>query len=383
MKSGIAIIGSRGIPAKYGGFETFAEYLSTKLHEKGFSVIVSCEYSSKNAEVYKGVKLFYAPFPPPKSYFLRKFYEIFLDVYFIHKLSKKSGVIYLLGGGAGAFLFIPKILRRKTKVMVNIDGVEWKRDKFSRIEKLLLKINVKFATFFADIIVIDSRAMKKYVSESFHDKVIYIPYGVEEIERIEWNEKKVKELLSQIGVNNQLIPNNYWLVVARLEPENNIHTIVEGFLKSNNNKPLVIVGDFTSKKYENKIKDILENKKNKVWMTGSIYDKELLFMLRQYCFGYIHGHSVGGTNPSLLEAMIMKNLIIAHDNEFNREVGGNTILYFKNEDELAEMIKKVEKDPDSYAHLKELAYRRVKSKYSWDDVIGKYEKLIKTAVITR
>jgi len=372
----ISIVGSRGIPAKYGGFETFAEKISTKLVERKHSVTVSCEYESKRMEEYRDVKLCYFPFPPPKSYFLRKFYEIFSDIYFIYKLSGVSNFIYVLGAGAGLFLFIPKIFGKKSKVMVNIDGVEWKRDKFTRLEKLMLKINVKFATLFADIIILDSNGMKKYVSESFWKKTVYIPYGVEEPKEIRWDKKKVNKLLEAIGTNSELIPNNYWLVVARLEPENNTHTILKGFLDSEIKKPLLVVGDFTSKKYRAKINEILKNdKEGKVMMTGGIYDRELLFMLRQNCFGYIHGHSVGGTNPSLLEAMVMKNLVIAHDNEFNREVGGDAILYFKDANELTKLIQTIENNPEKYIHLKKATYDRVKSNYSWDDVVEKYERV--------
>lgn len=377
----VSIIGSRGIPAKYGGFETFAEKLSTKLAEREHSVTVSCEYESKRVEEYRGVKLCYFPFPPPKSYFLRKFYEISSDIYFIYYLGKMSDFIYVLGAGAGLFLFIPKIFRKKSKVMVNIDGVEWKRDKFSAMEKLMLKINVKFATLFADIIILDSNGMKKYVSESFREKAVYIPYGVEEPKEIRWDKKKANKLLKAIGINSELIPNNYWLVVARLEPENNIHTILKGFLDSEIKKPLLVVGDFTSKKYRAKINEILKNdKEKKVIMAGGIYDRELLFMLRQNCFGYIHGHSVGGTNPSLLEAMVMKNLIIAHDNEFNREVGGDAILYFRDANDLTKLIKTIENNPEKYIHLKKAVYNRVKSNYSWDDVVERYEKLFETSL---
>jgi len=377
----VSIIGSRGIPAKYGGFETFAEKLSTKLVERKHSVTVSCEYESKRVEEYRGVKLCYFPFPPPKSYFLRKFYEISSDIYFIYYLGKMSDFIYVLGAGAGLFLFIPKIFRKKSKVMVNIDGVEWKRDKFSAMEKLMLKINVKFATLFADIIILDSNGMKKYVSESFREKAVYIPYGVEEPKEIRWDEKKVGELLSKNMVSDKLIPDNYWLVVARLEPENNIHTILKGFLDSEIKKPLLVVGDFTSKKYRAKINEILKNdKEKKVIMAGGIYDRELLFMLRQNCFGYIHGHSVGGTNPSLLEAMVMKNLIIAHDNEFNREVGGDTILCFKDANELTKLTQTIESNPEKYIHLKKAAYDRVKSNYSWDDVVERYERVFEASL---
>ena len=176
----LAIIGSRGIPAKYGGFETFAEELATRLVKKGYKITVSCEYSPNKIKEYKGVKLCYFPYPPPKSYFLRKLYEILVDIYFIYKLSKNHDTIYLLGGGAGAFLFIAKIFNRKTKVLINIDGVEWKRAKFNFLEKGLLKLNIILGSLFADIIVLDAQAMKNYIAKSFHKKTVYIPYGIED-----------------------------------------------------------------------------------------------------------------------------------------------------------------------------------------------------------
>jgi len=374
-KLSVAIVGSRGIPAKYGGFETFAEEIATRLVKKGFSITVSCEYANECKNEYRGVKLTYFPFPPPKSYFLRKIYENFSDIYFMYKLGKKNDILYLLGAGAGSFLFIPKLFR--TKVIVNIAGVEWKRDKFNKIEKALIQSNTVLATLFSEKIVIDAKALKNYVCKSFYRKTVYVPYGIERIGEVKWNSEKVNFLLSKrLKISQSLVAHNYWLSVARLQPSNNIHTIIQGFLDSKSKKPLVVVGDFTSKKYGAKINEILKKDKDKrILMVGGIYDKELLFMLRQNCFGHIHGHSVGGTNPSLLEAMIMKNLVIAHDNEFNREVGGDAILYFRDANELAKLVKDIENNPDKYIHLKKAAYDRVKSNYSWDDVVDKYERV--------
>ncbi|AXV36715.1 MAG: hypothetical protein CIT01_00145 [Methanobacterium sp. BRmetb2] len=366
----IAIIGSRGIPAKYGGFETFAEGLSTRLVEKGYDVTVSCEYQDPNErfEDYHGVKLSYFPLKPPNSYFFRKIYENLSDIYFLFKLTHKNDVIYFLGTEVGMFLFIPKLLKRNIKLMVNIDGVMWKRTKFNRLERWLLKINHNFATRFSDVIVADAEEMKKYVNSKYRNKAVFIPYGVEEVEPVKWDINKLKNIESFSNIN--ISKNKFWLVVARLEPENNIHMIVEGFSRANSKYPLVIVGDFTGEKYEKEIKDIVSGSSN-IHLVGSIYDLELLNMLRQHNFAYIHGHSVGGTNPSLLEAMIMKSIIVAHDNGFNREVCGDSVFYFSNEEDLKNKVVLLENLKNNETMKK--TFNTVKKTYLWDKVIGRYE----------
>lgn len=370
----IAIIGSRGIPAKYGGFETFADGLSTRLVKKGFDITVSCEYEDpmERLDDYHGVKLEYFPLKAPKNYFLRMVYENLSDIYFLFKLSRKHDVVYFLGIEVGMFLFIPKLLKRNLHLMVNIDGVMWKRTKFNKFERWLLKINHHFATKFADIIIADAEEMKKYVNPKYLEKTVFIPYGIEEPETVVWDKQKLKSLNHYSKIKN-IDAEKFWLVVARLEPENNIHIIVEGFAKSHSKYPLIVIGDFTSQDYEKDIIDIVQNSPN-IHLISSIYDLELLDMFRQNCFAYIHGHSVGGTNPSLLEAMIMKNIIVAHDNGFNREVIKKAI-YFKNSLTFKNRIKLVEENIDVYLELKSRLYNRVKEKYSWDKISNSYTEL--------
>lgn len=370
----IAIIGSRGIPAKYGGFETFADGLSTRLAKKGYKITVSCEYEDPESrfEDYNGVKLTYFPIKPPKSYFLRKFYETFYDIYFLLTLTRKSKIIYFLGTEVGIFLFIPRLLKRNIKLIVNIDGVMWKRTKYNRLERWLLKINHHFSTIFADIIVADAEEMKNYVDCKYRNKAVFIPYGVTEPEPVKWDQEKLKKLKHYNEIKN-IDAEKFWLVVARLEPENNIHIIVEGFSKSNSKYPLIIVGDFTSEKYEKEIKNIAQS--SNIHLVGSIYDLELLDILRQNCFAYIHGHTVGGTNPSLLEAMIMKNIILAHDNGFNREVCGDLALYFENSDNFKDKIGLIEKKFETFLKLKNEVYNRVQAVYLWEKITDDYELL--------
>ncbi|HML05239.1 MAG TPA: DUF1972 domain-containing protein [Methanobacterium sp.] len=372
----IAILGSRGIPAKYGGFETFAQGLTENLVEKGYEVTVSCEYepSKSQKDDYKGAKLVYFPIKPPVSYFLRKFYENLSDIYFLIKLSRRYDLIYFLGIEVGMFLFIPKILNRNAKVMVNVDGVMWKRTKFNLLERWLLKINHDLAIIFSDKVIVDSKAMEKYVQDKYMDKTDYISYGIDPIPKALWDNGYPEQLkkLTSCEINS----GEYFLIVARLEPENNIHTIVEAFSKAKVDTPLLIVGDFTSKQYEQEVKSLVEKEGSNVFFLGSIYCQNFLNMLRQNCTAYIHGHSVGGTNPSLLEATISRNIIIAHDNEFNREVCGKFAFYFENIPELTKKFELVCKNPEKYHNFKEEVYMRILNNYSWPKITGDYVSLL-------
>lgn len=270
-------------------------------------------------------------------------------------------------------MFIPKLLNKKIKVMLNVDGLEWKRGKFNKLEKMLLKFNFWLATVFADVVVIDAKVLKNYLNKSCWGKTVFIPYGADPQSGVSWDKSKWEELSSRCSKINNINQNDYWLVVARLEPENNIHTILEGFLKSSSKKPLVVVGDYTSKRYSKRLSSILEkDNEGRIQILGAIYDKELIYTLRRNSLAYIHGHSVGGTNPSLLEAMIAKNIIISHDNEFNREVCNDFALYFNDANDLKNKIELIEKNPDSYPYIKEGVYNIAINQYSWDKVVDDY-----------
>ncbi len=372
-KASIAIIGSRGIPNNYGGFEGFTQILSEKLVKKGHTIHVSCEHpGEKNCpKKYKGVNLFYFPIKHPKSGIMGMFYEIIYDIYSLFYASLKAEQVYMLGYSAAIFFFIPKLFGRT--LYLNPDGFEWKRAKFSSYIKFLLKINEKMGAFWADRIVADSKGIKNYYDKKYDIESSYIAYGADEVSTVKWDNEKLPDILKD-GIN---INPAYWLLVARLEPENNIHTILEGYLKSDAKKPLIVVGNFDSPQYEEYIQGILEKKSDdkKIVFTGGIYDQDVLNMLRQNCFAYLHGHSVGGTNPSLVEAMMMECLLIAHDNQFNREVCDDSAIYFKNSDDLKNEIDQIENNPENYLQLKSMALTRVKKEYSWDKIVGQYNEL--------
>ncbi len=374
-KSTIAIIGSRGIPNNYGGFEGFTETVSQNLVKKGYKVYVSCEHPGEKSkfETFNGVNLFYFPLKHPKSSMMGMMYELLYDVYSLFWSSLKADQIYMLGYSAALFFFIPKLFGKT--LYLNPDGLEWKRAKFNSPIKLLLKINEKMGTFWADKIIADSKGIKTYYDKKYDIESTFIAYGASEIKEVEWdNEKLPTNLKDKINQKH-----SYLLLVARLEPENNIHTMIEGYIKSNTEKPLIIVGNYGSPLYEEFIRDLIKSKASdkKIIFTGGIYDQDSLNMLRQNSFAYLHGHSVGGTNPSLVEAMSMKNLLLAHDNQFNREVCDDSALYFNDSDELKNIIDDIEKHPQNYTELKSIAYDRVKKEYSWNKIVGQYDDLFK------
>ncbi|CDG65078.1 MAG: hypothetical protein PWQ15_1739 [Methanobacterium sp.] len=374
----VAIIGCRGIPAEYGGFETFAEGLTEYLPDEELDITVSCEYKPQEHrhEEYNCAKLVYFPLKPPQNYLLRKFYENLSDIYFLIKLSRSSDLIYFLGIEVGMFMFLPKLFNRKSKVIVNIDGVMWKRSKFNFLERWLLKINHDLATVFADTIIVDSKQMKKFIDKNKLDKTRYLSYGIKIPERITWNDLTVERLKDYTPID--ITPGNYFLLVARLEPENNIHTIVDAYSKAKVNIPLLVVGDFTSTAYQEEVTRLAQEcSAPGVIFLGSIYDDELLDMLRQNCTAYIHGHSVGGTNPSLLEAAASKNIIIAHQNPFNWEVCKTAALYFNNENDLALKLKSISRHPEGYSDLKNRVCSRVKNNYLWEHIATGYLSLFR------
>ncbi|MGZ4861901.1 MAG: DUF1972 domain-containing protein [Halobacteriota archaeon] len=376
MKPTIALIGSRGIPAKYGGFETFVERVAPALVDDGYEVYVSCEGTAPpRPSEYKGVKLFYFPLKP----FRRVFYETIYDVYALIKASLTCDIILMLGYGAGFFFFIPKLSRRK--LGVNVDGREWTREKYNLVEKAALYVNETYALLYADAPIADSRAIVTYLKASRSTDATFIPYGVDDPGSVEWD-PAATGLVDGGAAHLGIKPGEYYLVIARLERENNIRTMVEGFLASGTAKKLVVVGNFLDSRYQRGVNALIAQRHGheRVIFTGAIYDRRALDMLRQHCFAYLHGHSAGGTNPSLLEAMIARTIILAHDNPFNREVCDRFALFFKDASDLSAAIQSVERHPDEYVGLSSGAFNRAQTEYSWDRVVRAYEALIENMV---
>jgi rhamnosyltransferase len=335
--------------------------------ERGYDVYCSCEKNSCDVDAYKGVKMVYFPLRMPKNYELRKIFEVLYDIYFIITSSTalNCDIVYNLGYNANILIAFPRLLGKK--VMFNMAGLEWERSKFGRVQQFIVKSLFLLATVGTNHIILDHEKLKPYVPSRYQNKVTLISYGANEPFVVPWNAREIAERAGSAELGD-LLAHEYWLAIARLEPDQHIATSVDAYLHGTSTKPLVIVGDFSSKKYEQVLMEALENipPNKKVMWTGGIYDEDVLTMLRDNCFAYIHGHSKGGTNPSLLEAMIHRNIIVAHDNVFNREVCGDLALYFEDSDELQDKMRMIESDPAKYAELKDKVLERVRAEYTWD-----------------
>jgi len=355
----LAILGTRGIPARYGGFETFAEQLAVRLVEQGHDVTVFCETVAEPIEQYKGVSLRYVPAPN-----LGPFSTLVFDARCLWRARKEFDVVYMLGYGASLVCWLPRLWGNE--VWINMDGLEWARRKWGPIARMYFRIAEGIAMWSPSRIVADASAIKASL-QSRHREVPpcdVIPYGCEIVD--EGAPEEVKGL--------GLVPGCYYLVVCRFEPENHVKEIIEGFLLSKSSVPLVLVGDH--ERANAYVKSLKECNDGRILFTGPIYDAARIQALRLFCRGYIHGHSVGGTNPSLLEAMGCGNTIIAHDNAFNREVLGDSGLFFSRPDQISGAIHDIDSGLVDTAKMGNNAVERVKRYYTWEGITDHYCRLL-------
>jgi rhamnosyltransferase len=372
----IAILGTRGIPAHYGGFETAAETIAVGLRQAGFRVIVACEANGSSRERpdnYQGINLVY--FSVKNS--LRPLSEILYDVRSLLVIGTKVDAIYMLGYGAGFFFWIARLLRKT--LVVNSDGMGWMRPKFGRIARFLLRLSERFGLTAANIIVADSQHVGEYVKRTYGRTPVFLPYGTSiDPSPPNWDSQAIEKWHPRLSYSVK--PNDYYLVLARMEPDNNIDKIIQGFVLSRTTRNLLLVGPCISPKYLSRLK-ALASKDPRIILAGPIYDQRIKTMLRWHCAGYLHGHMVGGTNPSLLEALGAGNVVIGTDVEFNREVIGDgrnlPAFYFRPDPvSIAKAIDHA--DPELMA-LREKARvwgpARIKEAYNWPDIIRGYESM--------
>jgi glycosyltransferase involved in cell wall biosynthesis len=356
----VGILGSRGIPNQYGGFEQFATYLSTGLVKRGVEVWV---YNSHNhpyqEKQYHGVNLIHCRDPEDKTGTAGQF---IYDLNCINH-SRNRGFDVLLQLGYTSSSVWHWRLPRKTKIITNMDGLEWKRAKYSLPVRKFLKYAEKLAVKSSDILVADSEAIREYLIETYNVESTFIPYGADIYE------SPGPDRLAEF----KLLPGKYFLLIARMQPDNHIEEIIRGVLASGSNDPLLVVGSVN-----NKHGRYLEKKyaSGQIRFTGGIFDQELLNQLRFHSRLYFHGHSAGGTNPSLLEAMAASALVCAHDNIFNRSVLSEDALYFSTPDDIAAIISHT---PETAARKQMIANNliKIKSRYNWEKIVDDYLELFR------
>lgn len=348
----VAILGSRGIPPRYGGFESVAWSLATYMPHREIQLYVFCESKLRplNPSIV-GVRTVYVPVFERIRIVSEVVYDIIGLIWCA--LRRDIKIVYLLGYGASPFCVIPRLFGKK--MAISVDGLEWKRRKFGRFGRLALRILERIAHYTSNYKVFDSRAV-----QDFHEKTygshpsFFLPYCI-----------------FQYDFGTELRP--YYLVVARLEPENNIDLIIKGFEMSGSKRQLWIVGDSGNNPYK---KLVLSMRREKVRFLGPLYGEELR-RTRKACFAYIHGHEVGGTNPSLLEAMSFGNVIMAMDTPFNREVAGKEALYYFNPQELASSIQRLEHDRALHDGIRRRIFEHAR-KYDCANIMEDYVRAFRT-----
>ena len=355
----IGILGTRGIPNNYGGFEQFAERLSVGLVEQGHEVwVYSAHDHPCRDDEWHGVKLVHCH--NPENY-------IGVPGQFIYDLncicdSRRRDFDVILQLGYTSSSVWHRLLPRKPKIVTNMDGLEWQRSKYSHPVQRFLRFAERLAVKSSDLLVADSEVIRDFLAKTYDVAATYIPYGADIFESPD------EDKLMPFKVN----PREFFLLIARMQPDNHVEEIINGVLKSATGFPLLIIGNILNRhgKY-------LEKKysSDKIRFTGPIFDKEALDNLRYFSNLYFHGHSSGGTNPSLLEAMAASARICAHDNPFSREVLGPDALYFSSASMVTDLIDNNQHlNGDQVKILNNIS--RIRTKYKWSLVITAYEEVL-------
>lgn len=357
----IAILGTRGIPNNYGGFEQLAEYLSLGLVQKGHEVYVySSSKHSYQEKTWKGVHILHQSDPEKSIGTVGQFiYDLncILD-------SRKRGFDSILNLGYTSSSVWMRLFSGKTRIITNMDGLEWKRTKYSKKVQRFLMMAEKWAVKRSHALVADSLAIQDYLLKKYEAPSHFIAYGAHLFNTPN------EAVLEPYG----LLPNTYNMLIARMEPENNIEMILDGVVQSNSTLPFYVVGNAN-----NKFGLYLQEKfkpDKRIVFAGPIYGIESVNNLRYYCNLYFHGHSVGGTNPSLLEAMASKTLIAAHANEFNKSVLGSDAYYFTSAAEVANLLGSTDKQAAASQAFLHNNFEKIRSLYSWDKIVSAYEQVM-------
>lgn len=360
----IGIIGTRGIPNHYGGFEQFAEYLSFGLVERGHEVTV---YNSNDhpyqESLWNGVKIIHCYDPEDKMGTAGQF---IYDFNCILDSRKRNFDIILQLGYTSSSIWGWLLPRKKTVVTTNVDGLEWKRTKFSPKVKRFLKYAEKLGIKYSDYLISDSIGIQDYLKTTYQKESIYIPYGADLFTHPD------KSCLKDYGVEEQ----QFSMLIARLEPENSIEMILDGVVKADNGEKFLVIGKHETK-FGSYLKEKFRNSTNIVFV-GGIYNINILDNLRHFSRLYFHGHTVGGTNPSLLEAMASQALIAANKNIFNQSILGDDAFYFSNANEVCHLLNTIEKDKN--ARLTEANNNKIIETFSWAHIVDQYEQHFKKII---
>ena len=364
----IAFVSTRGIPNNYGGFEQFAEYISVGMAQRGHEVVVySPKFHPYQESTYKGVRIKHIY--SPETWMGSSVGSFFYDFASLRDALKKEDfdIIYEAGYTSiiPAYIWFNVKKRKRPIFTTNMDGLENKRSKFSPMVRRFLDWEEKMAVKYSHYLIADNMGIHDYYKEKYGKESKFLAYGAD------IHDDFKAEYLEEFGLKSE----EYYIQIARLEPENNIVMAIEGYLhsKENGRRPLIVVGK-TNTPHGKELVEKYGNERNVVFV-GGIYDFKKLDSVRHFSKAYFHGHSVGGTNPSLLEAMAAGCFIFAHDNIFNRAVLKENAFYYPSADKVTEYLNRI----DTIAEGSKIQYTArnievIRNEYSWESLIDKHEK---------
>jgi len=356
----LAILGTRGIPANYGGFETFAEELSVRLAARGHDLTVygrSNNIRYKGTE-YKGVKLVILPTIGTKH--LDTVFHTFLSVF--HAIFRRFDAVLICNAANAVFAVVPRVTG--TPVALNVDGIERKRKKWGIAGRTYYQISEYLATWIPSVIITDAAVIREYYLKRYGASSKMIAYGAE------CTRQMTTAVQQRLGIN----PRTYVLYVSRLEPENNAHLVIQAFERVKTSMPLLIVGDAPyAHEYIAALKSTSDTR---VMFPGALYGMDYR-ELQSHAYVYVHATEVGGTHPALIEAMGAGNCVIVYDTPENREVVGDCGLFFSSGAELTNLLQKAIDSPQLVDGFREKAQARARKQYSWDAIADEYEALFR------
>lgn len=364
----IGILGTRGIPANYGGFETFAEECGAELAARGHSVVVYCRshYIPRELHNHRGVSL--VVLPTLRWKYTDTVVHTFICV--LHALFQRFDVILICNAANSMYAWLPRVFG--IPVAVNVDGIERQRRKWNWLGRSFYRMSEHFSVWFPNAIVTDAKVIEDYYQEQYGAPSVFIPYGAT-IQKPQGH-----AALDALG----LAAGEYFLYVSRLEPENNAHLVVQAFERVRTDKRLVVVGDAPyAAKY---IRSLKQTRDARIQFPGSIYGESYRELMAN-AFCYIHATEVGGTHPALIEAMGQGNLIVSNGTPENGEVLDNVgVLYQINDiDDLTRILQDVQDHPAQSEALRHLARERISANYTWRSVVTRYEQLFADLVSKR
>lgn len=386
----VYIIGSKGIPARYGGYETFVEKLTAGQKSENIKYHVASRRDNTNTSrssdlfEHNGAEVFTISVPNigPAQAILYDIKSLQWAIQNAKKIGAKAPIFYILAARIGPFIghYVKQIHALGGSYFINPDGHEWKRAKWPLPVRKYWKISERGMIKHADLVVADNRKIEEYVLEkyeSFKPRTIFIAYGTDTVPT---TLKRSDEIVRSWYGKNDISENEYYLIVGRFVPENNYETMIREFMISNSPKDLVIITNIEKNRfYQKLLQKTGFDKDKRIKFVGTVYNQPLLKYIRENAYAYLHGHEVGGTNPSLLEALSSTQLNLLVDVGFNRDVASNSALYWqKSGGELSNIINKADKlTLEKLKQNESLAKKIIMNEYTWSSIITKYEELFR------